>query len=169
MTQLDLTGKNALITGASRGIGREIARQFAAAGARVVVHYHQNRTAAEETLRLLDGAGHVILQADIAQADEVRRLVDDTAQQLGGLDILVNNAAVYTDHPLIDVDYETWQRDWQAIIQTNLLGAANACFCAAPYMRQRGGGKIINVGSRGGYRGEPTAPAYGPAKPVCTP
>jgi NAD(P)-dependent dehydrogenase (short-subunit alcohol dehydrogenase family) len=164
MTKLDLTGKKALITGASRGIGREIARQFAAAGAQVVVHYHQNRTAAYETLAQLTGEGHFVLQADIAKADEVRRLVDHTVEQLDGLDILVNNAAIYIDHPLTEVDYEAWQHEWQAIIQTNLIGAANLCFCAVPYMKKQGGGKIINVGSRGGYRGEPTAPAYGASK-----
>ena len=161
---MDLTNKNALITGASRGIGRAIAQKFAAAGARVAVHYHQNRGAAEATLQSLPGAGHLILQADVGQADEVERLVNEAAAQLGGLDILVNNAAVYSDHPLTEVDYETWQGAWQEILQANLVGAANACYWAARHMLARGGGKIINVSSRGAYRGEPDGPAYGASK-----
>jgi NAD(P)-dependent dehydrogenase (short-subunit alcohol dehydrogenase family) len=161
---MDLSNKTALITGASRGIGRVTAQKFAAAGARVAVHYHQNRAAAETTLQSLSGEGHVILQADIARADEVQRLVDHAAEQLGGLDILVNNAAIYSDHPLTDVDYATWQSAWYDILQANLVGAANACYCAARHMIPRGGGKIINVSSRGAYRGEPEGPAYGASK-----
>ena len=161
---MDLTDKKALITGASRGIGRAIAQKFAAAGARVAVHYHQNRAAAETTRRSLTGDGHLILQADLTRADEVRRLVDTAVAQLGGLDILVNNAGVYYDHPLTGVDYASWQAAWHETLQTNLVGAANASFCAAQTMIAAGGGRIINVSSRGAYRGEPDAPAYGASK-----
>ncbi len=161
---MDLTNKTALVTGASRGIGRAIAQKFAAAGARVAIHYHQNQAAAEETLRTLSGQGHIIVQADVANSDAVQRMVETAVEQLGSLDILVNNAGIFLDHALADVDYETWHTAWHQIIQTNLIGAANACYCAARHMIERGSGKIINVGSRGAYRGEPVGPAYGASK-----
>jgi len=162
---MNLNDKSALITGASRGIGRAIAQAFAAAGARVAVHYHQNQSAAEATLGALPGQGHVLIQADITQPDEVQRMVESSIEQLGGLDILVNNAGVALEHdPLVETDYKTWQDSWQQTINTNLIGAANACYCAARYMIERRSGKIINVGSRGGYRGEPLYPAYGASK-----
>ena len=161
---MELANKTALVTGASRGIGRAIAQKFAAAGARVAVHYRQNRTAAEETLRTLSGQGHVLVQADLTQPDEVQRMVEAAIEQLGGLDILVNNAGIFIDHALADVDYETWQTAWQQTLATNLIGAANACYCAARHMIERESGKIINVGSRGAYRGEPVSPAYGASK-----
>ena len=162
---MNLDDKTALVTGASRGIGRAIAQKLAAAGARVAVHYHQNQSAAEETLGALSGQGHVLIQADITRPDEVQRLVETSIEQLGGLDVLVNNAGVACEgRPLADMDYKAWQDAWQQTIQTNLVGAANVCYCAARYMIERKSGKIINVGSRGGYRGEPLSPAYGASK-----
>ncbi len=83
---------------------------------------------------------------------------------MGRLDILVNNAGVYADHPLAETDYETWQASWQYILGANLIGAANAAYCAGQQMIRQGHGRIINVSSRGAFRGEPTAPAYGASK-----
>lgn len=162
---MSLTNKTALVTGASRGIGRAIAQGFAAAGAKVAVNYHQNRTAAEETFKALSGRSHMLIQADIAIPDQVKRMVDATIEQLGCLDILVNNAgAAYDLHPPDGTDYGTWLDAWERIIHTNLLGAANTCYCAAQQMIERRSGRIINIGSRGAYRGEPLAPAYGASK-----
>lgn len=164
---MNLHTKRALITGASRGIGRVIAQTFAAAGATVAVHYGKNRVAAEETLQSLadeHSEGHIIVQADMMNATEVAGMVSAAIDGLGGLDILVNNAGVYLQHPIDEVDFEIWQAHWTTVIQTNLIGAANAAYLAARHMMQHGGGKIINVGSRGAYRGEPTAPAYGAGK-----
>jgi NAD(P)-dependent dehydrogenase (short-subunit alcohol dehydrogenase family) len=162
---MNLNDRIALATGASRGIGRAIAQRFAAAGARVAVNYHQNRTAAKETFNTLSGQGHILIQADITNPDNVKGMVDTTIEELGGLDILVNNAgAAYDLHPPADVDYRTWQDSWQRIIQTNLIGAANACYCAAQHMIKQRSGRIINIGSRGAYRGEPLAPGYGASK-----
>lgn len=161
---MKLSHRNALVTGSSRGIGRVIARTFAEAGARVAVHYHKNRAAAEAVAKSLPGDGHAVLQADITRPDEVKRLVDGAAEELGGLDILVNNAALHREHPLTGVDYEAWNAAWLDLVQANLIGAANACYCAARHMIQRGGGRIVNVSSRGAYRGEPNSPAYGASK-----
>ncbi len=161
---LNLDDKKALITGASRGIGRVIAQKFADTGAKVAVHYNRNRAAAEETLNSLSGAGHIIVQANMGSAEEIEQMVTAAIKGLGGLDILVNNAGVFEAHPLDTVDYAAWQAKWQKIIQTNLLGAANASYCVARFMIEQGGGRIINVGSRGAYRGEPSAPAYGASK-----
>lgn len=161
---LDFTGKVVLITGSSRGIGRSIAQLFAARGARVAVHYLANLAAAEETLALLEGEGHLIVQGDIADPASVAAIVDDVVDRAGRIDILINNAAIYEDHPLAEVDYETWQASWRATIDTNLLGAANMSYCAARYMIAGGGGRIVNVSSRGAFRGEPTGPAYGASK-----
>ena len=92
-------------------------------------------------------------------------IVEDVVARAGRIDILVNNAAIYEDHPLADVDYETWQASWRATIDTNVLGAANMSYCAARHMiAQGGGGRIVNVSSRGAFRGEPTGPAYGASK-----
>lgn len=161
---MDFSGKVALVTGASRGIGRAVARRFARHGARVAIHYNQNRAAAEETLAALAGNGHSIFQADIADPDAVRRMVDAVAVEMGSVDILVNNAGIYTEHPIASVSYDEWQRQWSAILATNLVGAANLCYCAAQHMIRRGSGRIVNVSSRGAFRGEPAAPAYGASK-----
>jgi 3-oxoacyl-[acyl-carrier protein] reductase len=161
---MDFTEQIILITGASRGIGRAIARQFADKGGRVVVHYHSNRAAADETLASLAGSGHRVVQADMADPNAVQRMVETVIREMGGLHVLVNNAGIYEDHKPAEVDYQFWQESWMRIIQTNLLGAANAAYCAAQHMKAHGGGRIVNVSSRGAFRGEPDAPAYGASK-----
>ena len=153
-----------LVTGSSRGIGRATAQLFAAAGAKVAVHYHQNEQAANTTLQELSGEGHVILQADLADAAQVRSLVQRAAGKLDGIDILVNNAGIFLPHPFESTPYEEWLATWQRTINTNLTGAAVAAYTAAEYMRQQGYGKIINVGSRGAFRGEAGQPGYGASK-----
>ena len=90
-------------------------------------------------------------------------MVDRAAGLLGGLDILVNNAGVFTPHPITDVSYQQWQQQWQATVGVNLIGAANVTWCAVQHMKGRGG-RIINVSSRGAFRGEPNSPAYGASK-----
>jgi NAD(P)-dependent dehydrogenase (short-subunit alcohol dehydrogenase family) len=161
---LDFTDQVVLITGSSRGIGRAIARLFAAQGARVVVHYRTNRAAAEETLKSLDGQGHVIVHGDVGDPAAVAALVAEVIDKLGRIDVLVNNAAIYEDHPLAEVDYDTWQASWRATIDANLIGPANMCYCVGRAMIAQGGGRIVNVSSRGAFRGEPTGPAYGASK-----
>jgi len=161
---LDFTDKTVLITGASRGIGRATAQQFAQQGARVGVHYHSNRAAAEATLHDLPGGPHHLLQADVQDPAAVAAIVDQALAHLGRIDILVNNAGIYEDHPLAETDYQSWQASWQRVLQTNLVGAANVTYCVARHMIHAGGGRIVNVSSRGAFRGEPEGPAYGASK-----
>ncbi len=157
------TGRAVLITGAAGGIGRAIARQFAATGDRVAILDKTPGGIAEELLAELGGAGHVVVEADLTDSKAVLAAVDSAAEQLGGLDILVNNAGIFTLHPITEVSYEAWQQHWQSTLGVNLIGAANVTWCAVRHMKDRGG-RIINVTSRGAFRGEPDAPAYGASK-----
>ncbi|WP_405147066.1 SDR family oxidoreductase [Sphaerisporangium sp. NBC_01403] len=157
-----MSGRAVLVTGASRGIGRAIATAFAAAGDRVAIHH---RGSADLAVRLRDelpGDGHVVVQADIADPGQVRRMADEAAEALGGIDVLVNNAGVFFHHPITEVSYEEWQAAWRETLDTNLVGAANLTWCAVRHMRR--GGRIVNVSSRGAFRGEPEGPAYGASK-----
>jgi 3-oxoacyl-[acyl-carrier protein] reductase len=130
-----------------------------------------HRNAAELAVAVRDGlagGGHVVVRADLADADAVRVMVDEAADRLGGLDVLVNNAGVYLAHPVLDGSYEQWRQAWRETLGVNLIGAANATWCAVRHMVERGdgacGGRIVNVGSRGAFRGEPDHPAYGASK-----
>jgi NAD(P)-dependent dehydrogenase (short-subunit alcohol dehydrogenase family) len=153
-----------LVTGGSRGIGRAVARAFAAQGERVAVHWGSSRERAEQVLAELPGEGHVLVQADMTDADAVGAMVDDAAARLGRLDVLVNNAGVFEAHPPLAVTYAEWQQAWSRTLAVNLLGAANATFRAVPHLVAAGGGAVVNVTSRGAFRGEPDTPAYGASK-----
>ena len=161
---MDFSDKIVLVTGASRGIGRTVAQSFAERGARVVVHYNSNAAAAQETIDKLAGGPHLIVQADVRDATAVKEMIDTAVQEMGQIDILINNAGIYKDHPLAEIDYEQWQESWQLVMGTNLTGPANTTFCTAQQMIKQGGGRIVNISSRGAFRGEPTAPAYGASK-----
>ena len=164
MNALNFTDKVVLVTGASRGIGREIARQFAEQGAQVVVHYGRNHSAAQQTLNALPDGNHMIVQAEMADSVALERMVDQVVQRYGRLDILINNAGIYEDHPLAEISYADWQASWRRVIDVNLIGAANLCWLAGRQMIKQGYGRIVNVSSRGAFRGEPTGPAYGASK-----
>jgi NAD(P)-dependent dehydrogenase (short-subunit alcohol dehydrogenase family) len=151
-----------LVTGASRGIGAAIARAFALSGDRVGVHYGSGREPAVNVAASLPGAGHVVAGADLMDADAVLRMVSEVAAALGGIDVLVNNAGVFEPHPIDETSYEEWQEAWRRTLGVNLLGAANVTWCAVRHMGA--GGRIVNVSSRGAFRGEPGQPAYGASK-----
>jgi len=157
-------GRAVLVTGASRGIGAAIAHAFAQAGDRVAVHYSASPGAARRVVDRLPGTGHTLAPADLADPEAVRQMVDQAAEDLGGLDVLVNNAGIYLDNTIHDDDYEQWQRAWRQTLAVNLIGAANVTWCAVRHMRRRGGGRIVNVSSRGAFRGEPKHLAYGASK-----
>ncbi len=153
-----------LVTGASRGIGAAIARAFAGNGDRVAVHHRGSDDAGRRVLESLAGGGHVLAQADLADPEAIRTMVDGAAEALGGIDVLVNNAGVFHAHPVESVDYAQWQRAWADTLGVNLVGAANVTWCALQYMPRNGTSRIVNVGSRGAFRGEPDSPAYGASK-----
>ncbi|MEM8765066.1 MAG: SDR family oxidoreductase [Bacteroidota bacterium] len=161
---MDFTGKNVLITGASRGIGKATALAFAEKGACIGLNFRTNIQEAEKTLALLPGEGHQLFRKDISKADNCKELVDEFVSLYGVLDVLVNNAGISIFHEIDSVDFENWTQAWEATFQTNLFAVANMSFWAAKTMIQSGGGRIVNVSSRGAFRGEPTKPAYGASK-----
>jgi NAD(P)-dependent dehydrogenase (short-subunit alcohol dehydrogenase family) len=161
----DFVGTVVLVTGGSRGIGRAVAREFAARGATVVVQFRADRAAAEATVASLGGAGrHLALQADVADPQQALALVGRAVEEHGRVDVLVNNAGVYEAHPVLETSYEDWVGSWRRTIDVNLLGPANLIHAVAPHMAAAGGGRIVNVSSRGAFRGEPDHPAYGASK-----
>ena len=163
--------RTALVTGASRGIGRAICRSLAARGVRLALHYHVNDNAAEETRTQLDGDGHLLCAADLADAVAAARLWHGVAEAFGQVDILVNNAGIFIDHPPLSTAFDAWNATWLRTLATNLQGPANLSLLAAQAMAARPGaggawgrGRIVNISSRGAFRGEPDAPAYGASK-----
>jgi len=161
---MDFTGKTVLVTGGSRGIGRAIATAFAARGARVAISYLSNTDAATQTLDSMEGGPHFSIQADVSDPTSVERMITMVIGTFDGLDIVVNNAGIYQYHRVEEVDFEEWQSAWRQILNTNLVGPANVAYLAARYMIDHGGGRIVNVSSRGAFRGEPEGPAYGASK-----
>jgi NAD(P)-dependent dehydrogenase (short-subunit alcohol dehydrogenase family) len=151
-----------LVTGGSRGIGAAIARRFAADGYRVALHFHASPEAAAEVLASLPGTGHVAVRADLRDPEAISRMVEEAAEALGGIDVLVNNAGVFFAHPIDEVDFDTWLEAWRQTLDINLLAPALVSWHAVRHMGP--GGRIINVGSRGAFRGEPQSPAYGASK-----
>ncbi len=156
--------KIVLITGSSRGIGKATAQAFAAKGATIAINYRVNLAAAMETLEILEGDGHILVKGDIADPEEVKSMVEEVVQHFGRIDILVNNAGIHEFHPIDTSSYEDWQKEWKNTLAVNLVGAANMIYCVAQHMMRQGGGRIVNVSSRGAFRGEPLMPAYGASK-----
>ena len=171
------TRKTALLTGASRGIGRAIAQALDARSVRLALHYHSNAGAAEQTRTLLSGDGHILCAADLAEAASAARLWQVVAEAFGRVDILVNNAGLFLDHPPLSTAFDEWTSIWQHTLAANLFGPANLSLLAAQAMAAQsvaaqpsahdaswGRGRIVNISSRGAFRGEPDAPAYGASK-----
>ncbi|RDI68216.1 SDR family NAD(P)-dependent oxidoreductase [Nocardia pseudobrasiliensis] len=161
--------RRVLVTGASRGIGRAVASAFAVQGDRVAVHYGADTAAATRTLESLPGSGHIMVTGDLGNPDTAQQVADTAVRGLGGIDVLVNNAAVATSpatqHSVADTDYAQWQHIWRKMIDVNLLGAVNLTYCVARHLIDRSApGSVVNVGSRGAFRGEPDFPAYAASK-----
>ncbi len=154
----------ALVTGGSGGIGRAVCQRLAQRGVRVLVHYGRNRAAAEETLSLLTGEGHGVLAGDLADTGRIQDLWSRAEQASGPIDLLVNNAGVFEPHPPGGVSFGEWAQAWERTISINLLAPAHLSFLAAEAMLPRKQGRIVAISSRGAFRGEPSAPAYGASK-----
>ncbi len=164
MPVFDFSGQNILVTGASRGIGKAIATKFAESGGNVIIHYHKNRKAAEEVLSFLKPNHHTIIKADLSDPNQVENLSKKCFEKYNQIDVLVNNAGVFEEFDIMELSYDNWQKSWRKTIETNLSGTANLSFLISKVMKDKGGCKIINISSRGAFRGEPDAPAYGASK-----
>ncbi len=149
----ELSGKIILMTGASRGIGRVAFEQAIAAGADVILHYGTSHDRAAELAAAAGPERCLALSADLAQPDEVTRLWDAALAWKGRIDVLVNNAAVY-EHADVDWGLDQWRASWARTLQINLQAPADLCRAAIHHFRGQGGGIIVNVTSRGAYRGE---------------
>jgi len=160
----------ALVTGSSRGIGRAIAMGLAARGARVVVNNRQREDEAAAALAALPGDGHLSLRADVSSGAECARLVAEVEERCGGVDLLVNNAAIYEEHDPRASDAEAWFATFQRTLAANLEGPARLSFEAVARMRRSRGregfgrGRIVNISSRAAFRGEVSAPGYAASK-----
>lgn len=162
--KIDLTGKVALITGASKGIGAEAAILFGEAGARVGVNYSRSEREAEAVVERIGRDRAIAIRADIGNAEEVRAMIGATVERFGRIDILVNNAAIFRLNRFEGHDYDYWREGWQRTFDVNVFGAANAAFLAVERMRGQGGGKIVNIASRAAWRGEMEFADYGASK-----
>ncbi|WP_414584525.1 3-oxoacyl-[acyl-carrier-protein] reductase [Scytonema sp. PCC 10023] len=157
-----LRGQVAIVTGASRGIGRAIALELAKLGANVVVNYASSSNAAEELVDTITKAGGsaIALQADVSQADQVEALVNTVMEKLNRVDILVNNAGITRDTLLLRMKPE----DWQAVIDLNLTGVFLCTRAASKIMLKQRSGRIINITSVAGQMGNPGQANYSAAK-----
>ncbi len=160
----DFTNKNVLITGGSRGIGNVTAKLFAASGANVIITYKSNQQGAEQTLADLKPGKHSAYQLDVTDPSAIEHFFALYAEKHGRVDVLANNAAIFIEHKILEASYQDWQQSWDETLKANLTGPANMCFFASRLMKTHGGGKIINISSRGAFRGEPDHPAYGASK-----
>lgn len=156
--------KVVLVTGGTRGIGLEISKLFAIKKARVILVYKNNGVRANEAKEALKGEGHTVIQCDISDPGQVAMLFERSMTLYGKINVVVNNAGIGFHHPIDDSSYDEWQRGWNDILGTNIVGPSNVCYQAAQVMIQQGSGHMINVSSRGAFRGEPDQPAYGASK-----
>ena len=161
----DFTNKNVLITGGSRGIGRACAKLFSDLNANVIITYKSDIEGATHTLELLNNTqNHSLYQLDVSNPEDIRQVFLQVIEKHERLDVLVNNAGVYIEHKIDQVSFEEWQNAWHQTIATNLTGVSNLCYFAARQMIKQKHGKIVNISSRGAFRGEPDHPAYAASK-----
>lgn len=173
--------RGVLVTGASRGVGAAVARMLATrCGDAVAVHCRHGRAEAEALVASLPGTGHVVVQGELADPESVRAFTADALAGLGRIDVLVNNAAMFAETPtgagrrldlgIAESTYDEWVEGWRRTVDITLLGTANVTYQVARAMidiEPAAGmprGRIVTVGSRGAFRGEPKVPAYGASK-----
>lgn len=160
--ETSLTGKVALVTGGSRGIGRAICLRLAAMGAQVAVNYVSNPTAAQETVALIEAAGGKALLSrfDVADSAQVQTALDAIIEQCGGIDILINNAGITRDGLLMKMKEEAWDQ----VLDTNLKGAFTCTKAVSRVMMKRRWGRVVNIGSVVGFTGNAGQANYAAAK-----
>jgi len=161
---MDFTGQHILITGASGGIGRACALEFARRGGTVAIHYHENADAARSTLMALDNTGHTTIAADLSDPAGVDTLIEHVVEVFGRIDVLINHASVFEPHPPTQVNYADWCAAWTRTLATNLTGTANVAYRTAQHMLGIGGGRIINISADAAFKGQADAPAYAVSK-----
>lgn len=161
--QIDLTGQSVLVTGASRGIGAAIARQLAASGARVAIHYGSQRATAE-ALAAEIGNGAFAVGADLSERDACTSLWEEVQKRCGVIHALVNNAGVALESAL-DQSTEQWHAAWETTMAINLTATGLLCRSAITHFQANGGGRIVNIASRAAFRGDtPDYLAYAASK-----
>ena len=159
---IDLNGKSALVTGGARGIGRACCLMLARAGASVAVNYRVETPSAELLVEEIEamGAEAFALAADVSQRADAEMLVDETVARFGGIDILVNNAGIWRSSPIEEMS----DNEWAEMLAVNLTGVFHCTRAAGPAMKEARSGRIINIGSTAGQRGEAFCSHYAATK-----
>lgn len=162
---MDPKNKVALVTGGGTGLGKEISLKLAAAGALVAVNYSRSAGDAAKTVSEIESVGTeaMTVKADVSQSSDVQRMVEEVVERFGGIDILINNAGTTVFVPFDDLDGMT-EKDWDEIMAVNLRGPFLCSKAVAPFMEDRGAGKIINISSTGGIRPSGSCIAYSVSK-----
>jgi NAD(P)-dependent dehydrogenase (short-subunit alcohol dehydrogenase family) len=162
MNAISLPNRVSIVTGASGGIGRVVAQSLAAAGSLVAISYRNHEQEARDVLSAC-GDNAMLVQGDVSDPTQCRRIVEMVVNKYGQIDILVNNAAIGMADSF-EMPYEKWQTQWNATLNANLMSAVNMTFCCVPHMKNNGSGKIINISSRSAFRGETEYMAYAASK-----
>ncbi len=167
MLAIDLTGQSALVTGGTRGIGAATVRTLHAAGAAVTFTYVASDHAAAALVSEI-GDRVAAIKCDVADYDGLPHVVDRCVARFGRLDTLVNNAGIFAENRFGGDDYAAWRRGWERTFAVNTFGPAHLAWLAMRPMRERGGGRIVNVTSRAAHRGELIFADYGASKAALT-
>ena len=158
----DLQGAVVVVTGASRGLGRAIAEELGSAGAKVVVNYSRSKEPAEEVAKKVEQAGGeaAVVQADVSDAEQAQKLIDETVEKFGRVDVLVNNAGITQDRTLKKMSVE----DWDKVVYVDLNSCYYTVHAALPHMTEQESGKIVNISSFVGEAGNVGQANYAAAK-----
>lgn len=162
---MQLEGKVALVTGGGTGLGREISLQLARRGVDVAVNYSRSQDDAQQTVRDIQSLGRraIAVRADVSRSDEVKAMVDQVVEQLGPLQILINNAGMTVFVPMSDLDGMK-EEDWDRILAVNTKGAWLCTKAAAPHMKEAGAGRVVLITSISGIRAGGSCMAYAVSK-----
>ena len=157
-----LDGAVVVVTGASRGLGRAIAEELGSGGAKVVINYSSSKEPAEEAAESIssNGGEAIVVQADVSDPEQAQKLIDETVEKFGRVDVLVNNAGINIDKTLKKLSVE----DWDKVIQVDLNSAFYTVHAALPHMMEQGSGKIVNMSSFVGEAGNVGQANYAAAK-----